>query len=122
LDDAKAVLRAGGDMIAHSVRDRPVDDELIGLLKARDVCYCPTLMREVQAFAYASTPAFFKDPFFTREVGPQVIATLSDRGRQAKVRQNPTTERYRAALDQAKKNLGALAKAGVRIAMGTDSG
>ncbi|MGE0446879.1 MAG: amidohydrolase family protein [Vicinamibacterales bacterium] len=122
LQDAKAVLRAGGDMIAHSVRDLPVDAELVNLLKAPDVCYCPTLMREVQAFAYEATPAFFTDPFFTREVGASAIAALSDPGRQAKVRQNPTTARYKAALDQAKRNLGTLAKAGVRIAMGTDSG
>ena len=64
LDDAKALLRAGVDFIAHSIRDLPVDDEVIGLLKARDVCVCPTLMREVSTFVYESEPDFFADPFF----------------------------------------------------------
>ena len=35
LDDAKGVLRAGVDYIAHSVRDREVDDEFIRLMKKR---------------------------------------------------------------------------------------
>ena len=41
LDDAKEVLKAGADFIAHSVRDKDVDDEVIKLLKARNVCVCP---------------------------------------------------------------------------------
>jgi len=39
LSDAKAVLDAGADFIAHSVRDVDVDEELIAALKKRDVCY-----------------------------------------------------------------------------------
>ena len=49
LEDAKALLRAGVDMIAHSVRDKDIDDEFIQLMKARSVPYCPTLTRELKA-------------------------------------------------------------------------
>ena len=66
LADAKAVLDAGADFIAHSVRDIDVDDGLIAMLKRRDVCVCPTLMREVSTFVYESTPAFFADPLFLK--------------------------------------------------------
>ena len=59
LEDAKAVLDAGADFIAHSVRDAEVDDAFVAMLKRRDVCYCPTLMREVSTFVYESTPAWF---------------------------------------------------------------
>jgi len=45
LEDAKAVLDAGADFVAHSVRDRDVDQALIAMLKRRNICYCPTLMR-----------------------------------------------------------------------------
>ena len=62
LEDAKGVLRAGADFIAHSVRDRAVDDELVGLLKERDACLCPTLMREVSTFVYESEPAVLHRP------------------------------------------------------------
>ena len=72
LDDAKDLLKAGVDMIAHSVRDKDLDDETIALMKARNVPYCPTLTREVSTFVYESTPRFFDDPFFLKE---------ADRGR-----------------------------------------
>ncbi len=122
LADAKAVLRAGADFIAHSVRDREVDEEFIALLKQRDVCYSPTLMREVSTFVYASTPAFFSDPFFRREADSAAVAQLSDPARQAKVARDPAAQAYRRALPIAKRNLKRLADAGVRIAMGTDTG
>ncbi|MBI2402319.1 MAG: amidohydrolase family protein, partial [Gemmatimonadetes bacterium] len=47
LADAKDLLRSGADLIAHSVRDDHVDTDLFTLLKQRNVCYVPTLMREV---------------------------------------------------------------------------
>jgi imidazolonepropionase-like amidohydrolase len=59
LDDAKGLLNAGTDYIAHSIRDQAVDQELIDLIKSKDVYYCPTLMREVSTFVYESTPDFF---------------------------------------------------------------
>src|ERR1700722_5141287 len=64
LEDAKGVLRAGVDYIAHSVRDHEVDDEFIGLMKKNHASYCPTLTREVAVFTYSETPEFFSDPFF----------------------------------------------------------
>lgn len=43
LEDAKAVLRAGADIIAHGVRDAPVDQEFIDLMLAHDAWYIPTI-------------------------------------------------------------------------------
>jgi imidazolonepropionase-like amidohydrolase len=37
LDDAKDLVRSGADLLAHSVRDRPIDNELIALLKEHNV-------------------------------------------------------------------------------------
>jgi imidazolonepropionase-like amidohydrolase len=121
-EDAKDLLRAGADFIAHSIRDQDVDEALIGLLKQRDVCVCPTLMREVSAFAYESEPAFFADPFFLREADPAVLAELRDPKRQEAVRSSRSAQAYKAALEVASRNLKRLADAGVRIAMGTDTG
>ena len=122
LDDTKELLRAGIDFVAHSVRDRPVDDELITLLQESDVCYCATLMREVSTFVYESDPDFFEDPFFLTEVDPAVIAALRDPDRQESVQQGRAAQTYKVGLEQAKQNLAALSSAGVRIAMGTDAG
>jgi imidazolonepropionase-like amidohydrolase len=122
LDDAKGLLRAGADVIAHSVRDRDIDDEFIALMKARNVPYIPTLTRELSTFVYESTPAFFSDPFFLREADTALLARLQEPARQAAMAASPTAKAYKAALIVAKRNLKKAADAGVLIAMGTDSG
>jgi imidazolonepropionase-like amidohydrolase len=122
LDDAKGVLRAGVDYIAHSVRDREVDQEFIDLMKKRDVSYCPTLTREVAVFTYSETPAFFSDPFFLKEADPAEIAQMSDPKHQEGVRNDASAQWYKEHLAVAMHNLKTLSDAGVNIAMGTDSG
>ncbi|MDP1930073.1 MAG: amidohydrolase family protein [Gammaproteobacteria bacterium] len=123
LEDAKATLAAGADFIAHSVRDTAVDAEFIDGLKAADVCYSPTLTRELSTFVYESEPAFFSDPFFLKDVDPAVVATLREPERQQRMRDNPGAQHYKnIALPNAMSNLKLLSDAGVKIAMGTDSG
>jgi imidazolonepropionase-like amidohydrolase len=122
LDDAKDLVRAGADVLAHSVRDKPVDDEFIALVKKNRTPYCPTLTREISTFIYEDTPAFFTDPFFLREAIPEVVASLKDPARQNTYRTNRLGQAYKAALPTAKANLKKLSDAGVPIIMGTDSG
>jgi imidazolonepropionase-like amidohydrolase len=122
LEDAKDLLRGGVDMIAHSVRDREIDDEFIALMKARAVPYCPTLTRELSTFVYESTPAFFADPFFLREADAGVVALLQTPDRQAAMRTSKSAQRYKVALEMAKRNLKKAADAGLLVVMGTDSG
>jgi imidazolonepropionase-like amidohydrolase len=122
LQDAKAVLRAGADMIAHSVRDLEIDDEFISLMRARAIPYCPTLTREVSTFVYESTPSFFSDPFFTREADAAVVARLREPARQSAMAASAAARRYKAGLAIAQRNLKKAADAGLLIVMGTDSG
>jgi imidazolonepropionase-like amidohydrolase len=125
LDDAKAIVAAGGDLIAHSVRDRPVDAAFVSALKSRDVCYSPTLMREVSTFVYEATPVWANDPFFLKGAEPEIPKLLADPVRQSQFRASSgwkTGQRYKAGLEVAKRNLKALADQGVRIAFGTDTG
>jgi imidazolonepropionase-like amidohydrolase len=122
LDDAKAVLDAGADFIAHSVRDVPVDDAFVAMLKRRDVCYCPTLMREVSTFVYGSTPAWFSDPFFLKHADMAAVDALKQPARQQAMATSKSAQRYKAGLEVANRNLKKLSDAGVKIAMGTDTG
>jgi imidazolonepropionase-like amidohydrolase len=125
LADAKAALLAGSNLIAHSVRDLPVDAELVRELKARNACYSPTLMREVSTFVYGSTPPWASDPFFLKRAGAAAGTEISDPAQQATVRAGPAYQqglRYREALEVAKRNLKVISGAGVRVAMGTDTG
>jgi imidazolonepropionase-like amidohydrolase len=122
LEDAKDLLRAGVDMIAHSVRDKDLDDEFIALMRARDVPYCPTLTRELSTFVYESTPAFFSDAFFLREADRGVIAQLQEPKRQDAVAKSSSAQAYKAALAVARRNLKKAADSGLLVVMGTDAG
>jgi len=122
LDDAKGLMNAGADFLAHSVRDVDVDQELIDMLTASEVCYCPTLMREVSTYVYEDRPEWFDDPFFLKDADPEVIAALEDPERQERIRNSSSAQTYKAQLPQAMRNVKALHDAGVRIAMGTDTG
>lgn len=122
LEDAKGLLDAGVDLIAHSVRDVAVDDELIATMKEQGVCLVPTLTREVSTFVYESTPEFFDDPFFTKLADPAVLEALQTPERQA-ASQRPGPQTYKKQLEAvASPNLKKLFDAGVGIAMGTDAG
>lgn len=122
LEDAKRLVRAGTDLVAHSVRDLPVDDELVRLLLDRGVCYVPTLTRELSTFVYAERPAFFDDPFFERWAKASEVERLGRPDFMEAMRTSASAAAYRRALEQASANLRILSDAGVRIAMGTDSG
>lgn len=122
LEDARKLLDAGTDMLAHSVRDLPVDEAFIRLIKEKKVPYCPTLTRELSTFVYADTADFFSDPFFTREYDAATVEPLKDPSRQLQVKNNRNAQVYRKQLPQAMANLKTLSDAGVPIVFGTDSG
>ena len=122
LADAKGLLDAGTDFVAHSVRDQEVDAAFVSALKSSGRCYSPTLMREVSTFVYESTPDFFSDPLFQKHANPAWVATGRDPARQEATRTNAAAQKYKAQLPVASRNLKKLSDAGVPIAMGTDTG
>ncbi|MEX0739413.1 MAG: amidohydrolase family protein [Pseudohongiella sp.] len=122
LQDTKDLIRAGADFIAHSVRDTHVDSEFVNLMLTHNLCYSPTLTRELSTYVYESEPAFFADPFFLTDADPQVLATLREPERQQRLQNNAAAQQYKASLPIAMANVKILADAGVQIAMGTDSG
>lgn len=121
LRDARGLVDAGADIIAHSVRDAAVDDALMAQMRDKNICLHPTLTREVSTYVYAQPPAFFNDAFFTRDADPEVIAQLQTSEQQAKFT-GRHADWYRQHLPVATANLKRLHDAGVRIAFGTDSG
>lgn len=122
LDDARKLVDAGADVLAHSVRDQVIPAEFIGILKMRKVPYCPTLTRELSTYVYADTPSFFADPFFTREYDSATVAPLKVLSRQEQVRQSKAAQTYKSQLPVAMQNLKNLSDAGAPIVFGTDSG
>jgi imidazolonepropionase-like amidohydrolase len=122
LADAKSLLAAGLDGFAHSIRDQPVDNELISAMKSRNIFLIPTLVRDEVLFAYADNVKWLGDPFFQAGYDPAALAFVRNPQYLDKLRQDPDIARYRAGLEMAKKNLKTLSDAGVKIAFGTDSG
>jgi imidazolonepropionase-like amidohydrolase len=104
LDDAKGLLRAGIDAFAHGVRDRDVDDEIIGLFKQRrNVVVVPNLPDR----GVGTDLSWLRDSIPAGEL-QKLQAAATDR---------PDVQR--AFAIQA-RNLARLNAAGVTIALGTD--
>ena len=122
LGDAKALLAAGIDGFAHSIRDQPVDNDVMQRMKGRGVFLIPTLVRDEVLFAYADNLKWLDDPFFQAGFEPAAMARVRSPENVEKGRKDPDIAKYRAGLEMGKKNLKTLSDAGVKIAFGTDSG
>ena len=122
LADAKALVGAGVDILAHSVRDKPVDAELIDAMKAHRVAYIPTLALDESQFVYAEHPRWMTEPAFRLAVDPKLLATWASEEYIKKTLSSPMTAINRAAFAMAMRNVKTLSDAGIPIAMGTDSG
>jgi imidazolonepropionase-like amidohydrolase len=122
LDDAKAIVRAGVDVIAHGVRDKPVDSEFIDMMKARSVWYISTIVLDYTNFVFADQPPWMREPFVQRALHPAVRAQFDDPEYRERTLASPVTAKNRAAVATNKQNLKAVSDAGIGIGFGSDSG
>ena len=124
LAQAKGLVGAGLDIIAHSIRDQDVDPAFIAELKRRNIGYIPTLTRDLSVFQYVSTPDYIEDPFFLRGMPNYAtqIARVKDPTLHGKIKASPGTAVAKQQFEQGLRNLKLLSDGGVMIAMGTDSG
>ena len=123
LDTAKAAVRAGADILVHSVSDRLVDNEFLNLLKSRDVIYMTTLLVEAGYRQVFNQQVQLSD--IEQKLGdPEVIATWSEL---SKIPRNeipnglprmPVPPRRPITFD----NLMLVEAAGVRVVGATDAG
>jgi imidazolonepropionase-like amidohydrolase len=120
-EDAKMIVDEGVNILAHNVRDAVIEDDFIAKLKARNVTVISTLAREEAMFAFADEPAFIDTPFFQKGLSAERLAQLRTRKRDEQ-RNDPAIAANRRAFEIDKINLKKLSDAGVRIALGTDSG
>ena len=122
LQDARGLVEAGVDIIAHGVRDQPVDRALIDLMKAKSVWYVATLALDDASFVYADRPAWMDEPFFRHSVQPALQKQFDDPAWREKTLAAPGPKNSREALQMNQRNLAILFESGVQIGFGTDSG
>ena len=132
LADAKELVREGINGFGHMVRDQPVDNELLSMMKAKGVWMVSATLSREMAYSLAIMP-WLNDPFFTRGVTPGTLTALKSNTREYAITLGPT--RFPGlpyqkkvffdmdrTLAQALENYSAMVKAGVNTGMGTDSG
>jgi imidazolonepropionase-like amidohydrolase len=122
LADARQLVDDGVDILAHGVRDKPVDQGFIDAVKQHGTWYVATLDLNEAAFIYARHPAWMDQPFFAHAVQPALATQFADGAWRDKVQNDGSTPVNEAALKTNEQNLKALYDAGVRIGFGTDAG
>jgi imidazolonepropionase-like amidohydrolase len=122
LADAKSLVNDGVDVLAHSVRDKPVDQDLISAIKRRGVWYIPTLTVDESFYIYAEHPGFMQINFFKEALSPVLLTTLTSDAYTKKVNDDPKTAQHKADFAMDQRNLKTLYDAGVLVGFGTDSG
>src|SRR5579872_1926918 len=122
LEDAKGLVDAGVDGFAHSIRDKPVDGDLIKAMKAHGTFLIPSIAREEDRVVYMDGPKYLDDPFFQAGLDVGVLETLRSPAFKAAARNSPYYVRNSQALklgfELAKKNLKPLYDAGIKIGFG----
>ncbi|MDR6806234.1 imidazolonepropionase-like amidohydrolase [Dyadobacter sp. BE34] len=122
VEDARKLTEAGIDIIAHSIRDKEVDQDLLTKMKQKNVTYIPTLSLDEYQFVYAGNPDWINDAFFKASLEPGVFEMITDKAYGEKIRNSPDYQRNMAAFKTAMVNLKKIHDAGIKVALGTDSG
>lgn len=122
LADAKAVVADGVNVLAHSVRDQLVDQELLSAMKQRGVYYIPTLTVEASSFTFVEHPEWKNDPFLQKAVSPELLNLLTGPEAEQKMEHDPNVAGKKRDFATDEKNLKLVYGAGVKVGFGTDSG
>ena len=121
-DDAVGLVEAGIDGLAHLVRDREMDGDLVAAIVRRGVYVMPNL-GGAERGTHASVPAWFEESGLMRLLRDSTPAPVVDRIRAS------FTSRDASAANAARsrymilqRSLAALSKSGARIILGCDTG
>ena len=127
LATAKLAMRAGADVLVHSVVDKEIDDEFIRLARARKVIVIPTL------WVFNSYAAVYTKQLKLMTVehllgDPRVIGTLFQMHELADAELGPRQRKLLAEMKPIEpnpvilKNLRRMQREGITVALGTDAG
>jgi len=123
LATAKAAVRAGADVLVHSITDQLVDNEFTALAKSRDILYMTTLVVS-EGYREVLNQEVQLSDIEQRLGDPEVIASWSELARIPPTEIPGGLQRRPAPAPRpfAYNNLMLLETAGVRIVGATDAG
>ena len=127
LEVAKSALRAGADILVHSVVDLPIDDEFIRLARERKAIYCPTIF-VMSSYQMALSNQWIATDAEKRLADPEILGAMRDLDKipkakvPARVQQLMDKPPSTATAPVILQNLKKVWDAGITVAMGTDAG
>ncbi|WP_145707894.1 amidohydrolase family protein [Azospirillum baldaniorum] len=122
LEDAKALLRAGADVLGHGVRDQRVDAEFMALMQERGAWYIPTLGVDEAFYRFAEAPNTLDDSFVRKGLHPDLVAQFQTSAWRDQQLGNPALPQWKAGLQHNLANTKLLFEQGLNVGFGTDSG
>ncbi len=122
LAPAADLVASGVGIIAHGVRDQPIDAALAAAMREAGTGYIATLQIDEANYIYAEHPDWLDTPFLRNALPAAVVRQWSDAGWRARTLADPATQRARDAVAMNLRNLATLREAGIAVGFGTDAG
>lgn len=122
LDLAHQALAHGADILAHGVRDKPVDPALVTQLKNTGAWYIPTLSLDESTYYFAEHPETLDQSVARDAMSPALRESVAEEAWRRTTLAKPSIAAARAALAMNQRNILTLYRSGVHIGFGTDSG
>ena len=125
--DGRQLIEAGLRDFLHTTVLPPVDDpqpsaEFIRMCLDNGVSFSPTLSIVQNNWHFAEHPELLEDPELRAAFNPDALARWDDAEARSEVVEAPNFEDRKAAFRQVQAFVKTMHDAGVRVALGTDSG
>ena len=122
LDQARDLVDARVDTLAHGIRDRAVDPMLARKMRDQGTWYIPTVAIDEANYWYAEHPQALQQPFLRQALHRDVLARWSQPEWQRAQLAGSGIPAARAAVATNLDNVRRLHAAGVKLGFGTDAG
>lgn len=122
LDQARDLVDAKVDILAHGIRDRAVDPMLARKMRDQGTWYIPTLAIDEANYWYAEHPQALQQPFLRQALHRDVLARWSQPAWQRAQLAGSGIPAARDAVATNLENVRRLQAAGVKLGFGTDAG
>ena len=122
LDQARDLIDAKVDIIAHGIRDRAIDPMLVRKMREQGTGYIATVNIDEANYWYAENPQQLQTPFLRAALPAEVLARWQQPQWQSEQLAGANIAGARKAVEMSLENLRRLHAGGVKLGFGTDSG